>query len=72
MNAKPARVSPKERILKQFAALTRRYEKLIDEIEGFPPETQKRFAELKFTSIAHLTEAYGLSAGQRGPRSGNC
>ena len=68
MNQKLARISPKERMLRQFAALIRRYEKLIDEFEAFPPETQKRLAELKFTSIVHLTEAYGLSAGQKGPR----
>ena len=40
----------------------RRYEKLIDEFETLPPETQKRLEELKRTSVAHLTEAYGLVA----------
>ena len=59
-------------MLKQFAALIRRYEKLIDEFEAFPPETQKRLAELEFIRIVHLTEAYGLSAGQKGTRSGSC
>jgi hypothetical protein len=72
MNPKLARISPKERMLKQFAALIRRYEKLIDEFEAFPPETQERLAELKFIRIVHLTETYGLSAGQKGTRSGSC
>jgi len=59
-------------MLKQFAALIRRYEKLIDEFEAFPPETQKRLAELKFIRIVYLTETYGLSASQKGTRSGSC
>lgn len=59
-------------MLKQFAALIRRYEKLIDEFEAFPPETQERLAELKFIRIVHLTETYGLSAGQKRTRSGSC
>jgi hypothetical protein len=66
LNPKRARLSPKQRMLKQFAALMRRYEKLIDEFEALPPETQKRLEELKRTSVAHLSEAYGLAARNEG------
>jgi collagenase-like PrtC family protease len=62
LNPKRAKLSPKQRMLKESAELMRRYEKLIDEFEALPPEIQKRLEELKRTSVAHWTEAYGLAA----------
>jgi hypothetical protein len=57
LNPERAKSSRKELMLKQFAALTRRYEKLIDEFEALPPEIQKGLEALKRTSVAHLSEA---------------
>jgi len=70
LNPKRARLSPRQRMLKQFAVLVRQYEKLIAEFDAFPPETQKQLEELKSTSALHLSEAYRLASYKKESLSG--
>ena len=70
LNLKRAPLSPKQRMLKQFAVLVRQYEKLMAEFEAFPPETQKQLEELKSSSALHLTEAYRLASCKKESLSG--